>query len=655
MQSYIVGLALVTACAPALGQNADHDFRERVFGRATTVDGKAWKHAKVTLIGRAFPAYWHAGEADEVTATTDERGRFEARILSHRRYSSWAHSEHRDGGYRLSRIHDHIVPGVPVRLRERASRQPAIRLRVEGVAAAAKALGPLEFWLKTRAPSNVLVRKIKLDANGVCELPPIPARYVLFEVVSSPGVRHWLEAVPTSAAARKTWKDRTSAHRFAKGEPGVSILRIPPPSTVTFEVTSRAPLLLEGAGSKIEGAKIHVGAADSAGSISDIYETSLFEMANEKGIVDVPLLLSWTKAGRRQDHPSIWVTAPACAGTFFRHGSALGDGRKDLAPGAKAKIQLKPGHAVRGRLMLDTKTAAAAIKVLAYQEQFSGSGGTWTGGRPFVYTTNERGDFEIEGLNLERGYRITALVPPNAKGVREECYLAYRAPKVLNRRQAAAIRNSKDVELGTIELSELARVEVSVLGPDGRPADRARVLLGETDRQRPPRSVTYWTDRRGKLTFRSKEPKLAVFASHESGFALAQLAVQAGGKPTKLALQLEAATYISGVAVDDKGQPVANARIWARCSGHERIGAWRGPVISCVCRSSLELSYRRSVTDDKGRFRIPFPQTGLEVNVRAWRYVDGLPRLGMRKDLPSFKLGKEPRTDLRLVLRPSER
>src|SRR3972149_7880019 len=67
--------------------------REPVRGSVVAADGTPWAGANVALLSRPLPDDERFGEADELQATSDAKGRFEVTLLPGRRYVAWASAE----------------------------------------------------------------------------------------------------------------------------------------------------------------------------------------------------------------------------------------------------------------------------------------------------------------------------------------------------------------------------------------------------------------------------------------------------------------------------------------------------------------------------------------------------------------------------------
>ncbi len=107
--------------------------RKRLMGRLVQRDGSAWGGASVRLISWPDWNYPGVGTFDDLSATTDARGRFKAMGLQHRRYYVWAWQALDDSRYRISEPGEFIPPGLPFILKEqdRTLRKQIVTVDVE--------------------------------------------------------------------------------------------------------------------------------------------------------------------------------------------------------------------------------------------------------------------------------------------------------------------------------------------------------------------------------------------------------------------------------------------------------------------------------------------------------------------------------------------
>jgi hypothetical protein len=230
------------------------------------------------------------------------------------------------------------------------------------------------------------------------------------------------------------------------------------------------------------------------------------------------------------------------------------------------------------------------------------------------------------------------LLPVSDPTAREEHYLtssAFAAP---------------DGDLGTLDVSALGTVLFDVRMPDGSPADRARIYLGEID-ERPRTPVQFLTDRIGRCSIRVPlRHEFAVFAAHAEGFAIGRVGLSDERKSATVPLQLAVGGWLEGTAVDTEGQPLENVRIYVRGGGELDRSLWYSSFVDDISSTTYALNYRGIYTDAKGQFRAAFPQAGVQLEITAWRRgVDnsywGIS--GERRKVELIEDGMEP---LRLVL-----
>jgi hypothetical protein len=148
----------VVACTAALP--AQH--RQPLVGRVLDASGATVAGAQVTLVWSP-PGGLDGGDPDVVECTTDDRGRFVARLLRQECYSAWA----TDGQSRASGVAEGVAAGGELQLRlDGPAARP--RVRLVGVDAWAAA-GPLHVEVAMLAANIV---GFALDANTTSRLMP---------------------------------------------------------------------------------------------------------------------------------------------------------------------------------------------------------------------------------------------------------------------------------------------------------------------------------------------------------------------------------------------------------------------------------------------------------------------------------------------------
>jgi hypothetical protein len=386
----------------------------------------------------------------------------------------------------------------------------------------------------------------------------------------------------------------------------------------------------------VASATIALGAQSSAGSISDIYEARPIGMTDAEGTARLPMLLTWGEDGKLQwPRPSLLVHSDTYGELFVR---SFQTGVEPVRDKPVFEVRLKPGaHTVKGHLLLSNGVPAARVPVLVYQK------GGFISNRPYVHQTDGEGRFSIPGRPNGQTWRITALVPFPGDSHLEEVYLHSRSA-------------TEDVDLGDVRVDELVTVHCHVTRAGGQPAQLARVYLGERTGGR-----GLWTplrvfaDAGGRAAFRVPAgAELALFAAHADGFAVEPLDVPVDRQRVALNVNVAGATWVSGRVVDSDGKPIARARVYPRCSDHEHGADWRGSFLAGVCSTTLELYYRRALTDSEGRFRLPFADVGCTLALTAWKYEDDGTRWEAAGEEPKVTLTSEPVKDVTIVLKKAD-
>ncbi len=169
---------LAGALAVLLAAAATAQQREPVRGAVVLADGAPWAGANVVLLSRPLPDDERFGEADEVQATSDAKGRFEVRLLPGRRYVAWASTADESGTYVASHPVDDARAGRPLELVADAPRRHAI-VSIEGLDAW-RAHGPISCTLQSRTTTRILQGCAEEDGKVV--LPAFPGRRAALEV-----------------------------------------------------------------------------------------------------------------------------------------------------------------------------------------------------------------------------------------------------------------------------------------------------------------------------------------------------------------------------------------------------------------------------------------------------------------------------------------
>jgi hypothetical protein len=146
--------------------------REPLRGSAITAAGAAWSGATVHLLSRPLPGDERFGIADEITATTDDKGRFLVSLLPGRFYLAWASETLADGRVLTAWPVEDVIAGRPLELIADVPRAPMVA-KLEG-AAAWRARGKLVATvMSATSPAIVIACDV---ADDSLRLPPLPGR-----------------------------------------------------------------------------------------------------------------------------------------------------------------------------------------------------------------------------------------------------------------------------------------------------------------------------------------------------------------------------------------------------------------------------------------------------------------------------------------------
>ncbi len=600
---YTFRILLASLCILSSVLSQEHE-RGRLSGRALDRSGAPWSNALVSLIARPYPRFWGPGLADEIKVRTDERGRFEARLLPGREYSVWCHSSNKDGGYRLSDIAERVIPFSSLSLQEREDPQMPIRIRVEGLEGNLPH-GPLAFRVMSRAARHVPIRALVLDKNGEADLPPMPGSMVFLEALTQSGVCVWLHWVRTTAPARAG-----SVKRGLRGYPPVQEIRGDKNETSVFHMPKATPyeFSVVSGGKPVKGAGILVCAQSSAGSAGDMRDCKLLARTAGDGQVTIPLYVTWNETGdRAHGMPDVIVRAEGYSDVLYRMMRGLHVKHKQPPQGElAATAKLLNGHVLSGQVMLRGDQPAAGITLLLYSTVGTSSGGSLTSTTPFHLQTDPEGRFRIAGRLDSKPSRITALVH-DGEGREERLLFSFDGA------------SPPKGDLGVLRLDRLGSARITVRVND-LPVDRARLYIQELPTG-PNTPMQFVTDHVGRCVVRlPTEKEFALFAAHESGFAVEKILIPADGKATSTRCNLQIASTVKGRVLDTQGVPSEGARVSYRSTYPSFGDDWRVRFLREMSSSStLELQYRLTRTNARGEFRIAFPIRGVKVRVTAWK------------------------------------
>lgn len=524
----------------------------RVIGEVSARSGQPWPGAVVYLFSQAVPGVTQIYVTDLQRVTSNDRGRFRAQILAGRPYTAWAVSPQTDSepeGVRFTGFVESVFAGKPVRLHEAAQggRFPAVM--IEATKAWAEQ-GPLTFSAQTRS-ANIWSRELKLQEGGKLVVPGSLGESARLEIRSKAGIL-------IAAVDLERDDDPTT----------VMTVKLPAPRRVLIRTVEK------GNDKPIAGATLFRKADYQTQDWRAIAKTE----ADGFAVVVLPAASAAI--------PTEVAIGPmrAAAATHSLAGSSSGTVRipldRDIDKVRKANeadcvIQLMPGHALTGTLMVDETRPASGAWLVLYTSVPS-SPTSWTHYRePMVFRTAEDGRFAIPGRHDSCAHRLCVVL--------EDRFLA-----ALETRQAypahplawlSLAGDDRTRQLGTRRLDQLKARDLFVRNEDGSPVSCPDLLIG-SPQLRVDRGIgPYYPlitslGRRGRArVFASSFDQMVVVAAKGGVFAERDLRKQ--DTNPRFEIVLPEATMITGKVTDSRGKPVANATVHLSVSSATNISTSR--------------------------------------------------------------------------------
>lgn len=581
---------LVTAQQSA---SAGQPAREPVRGSVVTADGKPWAGATVTLLSRPLPDDERFGEADTMQATSDAGGRFQAALLTGRRYIAWATAELPDNQYLVSHAAENVCAGRPLELVADAPR-PHATVQIEGLDPW-RPHGAITCTLLSNTPVRILVPCP--EQAGQLVLPAFPGRRAALEIRCGERVlKPWADAI-----------DLTMAKRQA--------LRVQPPRAVRFRC--------------VDATKQPI--ADVAFLACDIHGRHATEIAHSdaSGMLVAQLPLSAT--------PFNWANYPMLlegAGRTPRYWIGTlkipvdHDGTKSPP---LMDFVMNEGRHLKSRLTFEgAAVTEGKLRVVSGMTTADREGGSYDVTRCLPLGRN--GGFAVD-VDPEHAAVLTAFLPTDLLARLQPARGFPLHPELLLAALSPGDKTSTLPE--QLELQQLIALDVQVLGPEGAPADQAMVGIAAAlpDLHR---AIVATTDRSGRVRLLlPRDQKLVLSCWSEQGVGHAEVAT--GAVKDVLRPQLEACERLHGKVIDGKGKPVA----WAEVAFFVGNDSMEPAAALARC-----LAHRLRVRSDaEGRFDLPlYPGLRYSLSVVATPDDDHYPKV------PDFTVGSNTPDQLTIDL-----
>ncbi|MCA8949226.1 MAG: hypothetical protein KDE27_06975, partial [Planctomycetes bacterium] len=255
-----------------------------------------------------------------------------------------------------------------------------------------------------------------------------------------------------------------------------------------------------------------------------------------------------------------------------------------------------------------------------------------------VVTTAEDGSFRVRGVT--RIDDEVSVMPTGSPAVREQL------PRELHRmapRQPLALRALKQFpEKGyTVDLAELATLQMQVLDETGGPAtDAVVLLLAEVDNDY---ECDAWTpmahtDNAGRLAMLVETGRWFLFIRNQTSYAFQTIDVRGGAAADRLDVRLEPMPAMHGKVVDKRGEPLANASVSVHSSSWSS-GGNRDKGLEAIANSLNWSWIAAAESDARGMFAIRYlelPGMSYEARLRHEKQSSASFRLEVNDEPQTF-------------------
>lgn len=577
-------------------------------GVVRKADGTRVAGAIVHGVTRPLGPILDSGPTRHVRTVSDSRGRFKLKVTRGYDSSVWAiavlpeaSKAPADANPNAAYVTSEIVDGVRerqiLRLTLRDEQRTPIHLAFSGLDAW-KHRGPLQVYALDPAPRAMLRSRLVLDEGGRARMPRITSNGAWIEIDDKDGIPIFQALVHP---------DRN----IATHKKPIAI-QVAPPRTLRIRAFERAGTKADIAKPVRSGGTLYFGRNLSRHPLQRVGEldadgTFELEFAISEQSTDV---VGLSRSNDLTD--TVFVLScenfsDAYANLGRTGGQKAKDGKYEL------RFGLTAGHTIRGRLMHNAERPVADAVLLHYASINGIRGGGQVACTPRRVPCDADGRFVLRGQNPKYPFRIT-WVPDERTRQSIGTEALPLAPEHLVAWMKVDEKRPK-LDLGTIRVDELARVDIRGLATDGSPLRYPMFQIYENAKSSggSNRPMTGRGNRRGAVrVLCPKASALGIWMSCAQGFA--DVIHDVDGD-TELRLRLDAARRMTGqvFSIADGSAPLAHATLRLNRVGRSNDLAFRSRLQSA-----------RSLG---GMTRQPYNPlrkiTVLQIRRRVWSYFGG--------------------------------
>lgn len=552
--------------------------RTRLRGVVRDANQKPWAGATVVLHGRPVRGMDTLGDADRIEARSDERGRFDVRVLRNRAYLAWAFAKTKGTTYRVTAPAEGVRAGKPLRLAEASSTRvaPVVTLKVD-----ASWTRPLSVKLTSaqdvrRAVLGGGVPRLgvpfvidhRLTDDESLALPPLPWPDCVVEVYDAKGLQLICQGIALDAVVRAT---RLRA-RGKDTKPGFRGMPLPPTHQEKLVSADRSELLVpkgqparldvrrgsrEGQPAKkarivqrVRGQNLLVATAGDDGTARPLLPFGLPEMPFAYPLMPesaalVVQLDGFAEVDARDSEASRNPLELNTPEEKRREGPPIAVLTDSTKLGGRLTAAGQPLAGTPVFVEVFRKTRSAPFPRLRYE----------------VLHTQDDGSYSVAHVGPETDYRVFAVLEASTL---EACAKDGTRP-FAGALVAAGRIVDHAVDLGAVDVTKLRRVKVQVRNPDGTPARDA--TLGLVSRMWKPAIAMPMlqpaVNRRGEVTMiLASITKMTATALSDAGWATADLE-RLEASATSLELRIKKPCRLGGIVLSPGGDPLSGVIIQA--------------------------------------------------------------------------------------------